>query len=248
MNVFFRLCHHLSRNPSLFLCCSCLVQIGWSSIATECNELLKKINFWVFSVGMKLGPCILLTYLSLTLITALVEADERKTRLANRTQQERPSISSLERGRLSTIAVQNPLIMAKRSSLARPYSDRTNKMLLAVLLLFLVTEFPSGILVLLSGILGERFFLDVYIPLGEVLDILALVNSSINFILYCTTSSVFRQTFCNLFCPFFLLSQDPISLRTGTTATTTSADQRRSSTQTVIHFTKSHDNALDTPL
>jgi hypothetical protein len=192
---------------------------------------------------MKLGPCILLTYLSLTLITALVEADERKARLLSRPSQDEASMSSTERSRLALISSQNPLMMTKRSSLARPYSDRTNKMLLAVLLLFLVTEFPSGILVLLSGILGEKFFQEVYNPLGEVLDMLALVNSSINFILYCTTSSVFRQTFCKLFCPFYSIATDPITLRTGTT---TSTDPRQTTTQTIIQF-KGKD-ALDTPL
>lgn len=79
-------------------------------------------------------------------------------------------------------------------------SDRTTKMLLAILLLFLFTEFPSGILVLLSGIIGDKFFQSVYTPLGELLDILALLNSAINFILYCSMSTVFRNTFVKLFC------------------------------------------------
>ncbi|GIY12276.1 FMRFamide receptor [Caerostris extrusa] len=35
--------------------------------------------------------------------------------------------------------------------------DRTTRMLLAILLLFLITEFPSGIVALLSGILGKAF-------------------------------------------------------------------------------------------
>ena len=205
-----------------------------------------KIIFWVFSVGLKLGPCILLTYLSLTLIQALVKADERKARLQNRSMSLDESASSNiknassqdQGSRLPMINSQNPL-MIKRSSLARPYSDRTNQMLLAVLLLFLITEFPQGILVLLSGIMGDTFFNEVYKPLGEVLDILALVNSSINFILYCTTSSIFRQTFCSLFCHCStVISSDPI---TGNTTTTT--DKQRT---TITHL-KTQD-FLDTPL
>ena len=45
------------------------------------DGLLKNINFWVFSVGLKLVPCILLTYLSLALIRVLLEAEKRRQRL-----------------------------------------------------------------------------------------------------------------------------------------------------------------------
>lgn len=181
-----------------------------------------------------------------------MDADERKARLHNnlhhglsRNQNQNQatlshddsSLSSCERSRLTTISSQNPLVMTKRSSLARSYSDRTNKMLLAVLLLFLVTEFPSGILVFLSGIFGEKFFQDVYSPLGELYDILALVNSSINFILYCTTSSVFRQTFCKLFCPCF--PSHPVLQTTRTTTIEPKA--------TIVQL-KSQESVHDTPI
>jgi Serpentine type 7TM GPCR chemoreceptor Srw len=79
-------------------------------------------------------------------------------------------------------------------------SDRTTRMLLAILLLFLITEFPSGILALLCGLLGENFAYYVYVNLGEVMDLLVLTNSAINFILYCTMSRKFRKTFTKLFC------------------------------------------------
>lgn len=77
--------------------------------------------------------------------------------------------------------------------------DRTTKMLLAVLLLFLLTEFPSGMLALLSGALGDEFFANVYQNFGETMDILALVNSAVNFIIYCSMSRQFRDTFAFLF-------------------------------------------------
>lgn len=78
--------------------------------------------------------------------------------------------------------------------------DRTTRLLLAVLLIFLLTELPGGILIVLSVFLGETFFQTVYSPLGELLDILALINSAINFILYCTMSRQFRITFRKIFC------------------------------------------------
>jgi hypothetical protein len=74
-------------------------------------------------------------------------------------------------------------------------------MLVAVLLLFLITEFPQGILGLLSVILGKCFFRTCYYLFGEVMDILALLNGAINFILYCSMSRQFRTTFALLFKP-----------------------------------------------
>lgn len=78
-------------------------------------------------------------------------------------------------------------------------SDRTTRMLLSILLLFLATEFPTGFIALLSGIFGDSFFHAVYYPLGDILDTLALINSAVNFILYCTMSEQFRHTFAKLF-------------------------------------------------
>lgn len=223
------------------------------------DELLKKINFWVFSVGTKLVPCMLLTYLSLALIRVLVEAEKRKMRLKQsnlapcprlraatttttsssapdrrHSNLEAPPAASLPlltphdknntaKRNLSATNLAIPMSTAAASSTSssggscghlaptvkkqtvrtgnscQP-SDRTTKMLLAVLLLFLLTEFPSGILTLLSGIMGEAFFQNVYQPLGELIDILALINSGINFILYCAMSRLFRKTFSKVFC------------------------------------------------
>ena len=76
--------------------------------------------------------------------------------------------------------------------------NRTTAMLLAVVGLFQLTEFPQGVLTLCS-IFIPNFFQDVYWPLGDVLDIAALLNNSINFVLYCTMSRQFRETFVETF-------------------------------------------------
>ena len=54
--------------------------------------------------------------------------------------------------------------------------------------------FLQGILGLLSAVLGTRFFLSCYTPVGEVMDLLALGNSAANFLLYCLMSTQFRAT------------------------------------------------------
>ena len=47
---------------------------------------------------------------------------------------------------------------------------------------------------MLSAIFGQQFFLECYNPVGEMMDMMALINSAANYILYCLMSSDFRQT------------------------------------------------------
>jgi len=98
---------------------------------------------WVYSCIIKLIPCIVLTFLSLQLIKALYEAKKRKEKLTGN-------------GGMSI-----KLLTKKKQA------DRTTKMLIAVLLLFLLTEFPQGILGLLSALNGQLFYYHCYIKLGK---------------------------------------------------------------------------------
>lgn len=72
-------------------------------------------------------------------------------------------------------------------------------LLVAVLMLFLITEFPQGILGLLSGLLETCFFEKCYQPFGEMMDLLALVNASVGFVLYGLMSKQFRTSFKSVF-------------------------------------------------
>lgn len=78
-------------------------------------------------------------------------------------------------------------------------TDRTTTLLVAVLLLFLLTEFPQGILGLLSGILQKCFFTKCYSIFGEIMDLLALINAAIGFVLYGLMSKQFRTSFKSIF-------------------------------------------------
>lgn len=78
-------------------------------------------------------------------------------------------------------------------------TDRTTMLLVAVLILFLITEFPQGILGLLSAILDQCFFKKCYTLFGEFMDLLALINGAIGFVLYGLMSKQFRTTFKSLF-------------------------------------------------
>lgn len=138
---------------------------------------LYQINFWVHAVLIKLLPCCLLTVISLWLIREVYSANQhqKKIRVYNACPSNNKAI--------------------KRQYKADRRTNRTTKMLVAVLLLFLVTELPQGILGLLSGILGRCFFKRCYDLFGELMDALALLNGAINFVLYCSMSRQFRMTF-----------------------------------------------------
>ncbi|XP_037962279.2 G-protein coupled receptor dmsr-1 isoform X2 [Plutella xylostella] len=138
---------------------------------------LYQANFWVHAVLIKLLPCSILTVIIVWLIRALYSANRHQKNLRNYS-----ACPSAEK-------------TAQRQHKADKRTDRTTKMLLAVLLLFLVTEVPQGILGLMSGLLGWCFFKRCYDLFGELMDFLALVNGAINFVLYCSMSRQFRQTF-----------------------------------------------------
>lgn len=90
--------------------------------------------------------------------------------------------------------VQVTSLNATKSLRHKHQTDRTTRMLVAVLVLFLVTEIPQGVMALLSGLLGRQFFTRCYTNgMGEILDLLALLNSAINFLLYCSMSRQFRR-------------------------------------------------------
>ncbi|VDP23962.1 unnamed protein product [Schistosoma margrebowiei] len=77
-------------------------------------------------------------------------------------------------------------------------SQHVTIMLIIVVISFVITEAPQGVFNTLVAIKGECFLHTIYLPLGDLLDLLVLLNSSINFILYCAMSQVFRVKFVHL--------------------------------------------------
>lgn len=136
------------------------------------TEATVLINVWMYAMIAKLIPCLLMSIFgSLLIYNIHVKIRQRRKVL---------QISGNNHARLSE-------------------HSRTTKMLVTVIILFIVTEFPQGVLIVCSACV-ENFFDTVYQPLGDVMDIMALVNNAINFVLYCSMSTKFRQTFFNLYC------------------------------------------------
>ncbi|KAH9513194.1 hypothetical protein Btru_034351 [Bulinus truncatus] len=138
------------------------------------EEVISQINNWLQAILIKLVPCFMLTTLTLLLVHAMHKAYRRRLKLKSQGRK----IESDKNGE----------------------HNRITRMLLAVVILFTLTELPQGILTLMN-IFVPCFTETVYDKLGDLLDIMALTNNSVNFILYCTMSTQFRTTFATIFCP-----------------------------------------------
>nr|QNH74783.1 putative myosuppressin receptor V [Homarus americanus] len=204
--------------------------VDFSSFALAHNELLKKINLLVFSVVVKLIPCVLLTLLLPAIIRGMWVAKRRRQRLVCRrpsgvvTTTNGAANNNTTRASVSRSSYRNKLCGRRSVSVAngtdqpkthkkgerrdslfaivftKGATERTTSMLLVVMLLFLLTEAPNGVLTGLSLVYGHDFFNDCYIQLGDFMDLLALINSAINFVLYCVMSEQFRGTFVSIYC------------------------------------------------
>lgn len=146
---------------------------------TSVDTFLSIFNFWLQAIFIRLVPCFWLTVLSILLIRAMQDVEKNRKRLMAR------------------------MCTSENSGGRERKTNRTTRMLLAVVILFLITEIPQGILTILSGTI-DNFFMQYYTPLGDLQDILALINNGINFILYCTMSKQFRDTFFKIFFKNFL--------------------------------------------
>lgn len=119
------------------------------------SGVFKDISFVIYGLVLKLVPCIFLTLLSKQLISALIKTKRRRRDLLNNTG-------------IPLIECNGKKAYMKQRHLEKEHqTDRTTRMLLAVLLLFLITEFPQAILALFGVVLGEIFFKQCYSPLGE---------------------------------------------------------------------------------
>lgn len=142
----------------------------------------------------------------LSLIKMLTPETKHRSSLKNLNE-----ASKLAEVREEEIVMAVPLDNSYKSGTNNPKRLRRRKenlratlMLITVCILFLVSEFPQFVLIILS-LINDGFYRNLYVPLGDLIDIIVLTNSSINFLLYCSMSKTFRKTFCSYF-SFFKFS------------------------------------------
>lgn len=76
-----------------------------------------------------------------------------------------------------------------------PAMRPTTPILSAIILVTLITEMPHAILSVLGGLLPPTYFENIYKNLGDLIDIFSLFNCITTFVLYCSMSQLFRETF-----------------------------------------------------
>ncbi|KAL8581825.1 hypothetical protein ACOMHN_010199 [Nucella lapillus] len=141
-------------------------------LATSQTRNIVLINVVTYAVLAKLIPCVLILLFSGSLVYTLT--------LKGRGRRRRLATSSCSK------------------SSARARQATTTRMLLVVIILFIITELPQGVLILLSATVSG-FYNRVYLPLGDLMDFIALLNNAINFVLYCIMSQQFRARFAHMY-------------------------------------------------
>ncbi|CAD6191727.1 unnamed protein product [Caenorhabditis auriculariae] len=125
-----------------------------------------KFNLWMLAIAI---PCGLLLWFTIALVLKLRQTDEKRNYLYSKSFRKH----------------------IKKTTVP----DRTTYMLIIMLVVFLITELPQGVLALLNGLYTTDINTHIYRNVGELLDFLSLINCSVDFVLYCFMSSRYRQTF-----------------------------------------------------
>lgn len=133
------------------------------------TESFITFNFWFFTTVGKFIPATLLLIFTVFLVKVLKEAGRRKKRL------QADSLHAQQNGN---------------------EHSQTTRMLLAVVFLFFLIEFPHGLLIIYMALSQDYL---TYQYLGEMIDLITLLAFSLNLILYSTMSRQYRMLFIQLF-------------------------------------------------
>ncbi|KAK6993469.1 G-protein coupled receptor 139 [Biomphalaria glabrata] len=142
---------------------------------TDKFNFVQSFNLWTMILLIRLLPCVLLLVLSILLILELQRFAKSRSKL--RGQRSFENDGNLQR---------------------QTETNRTTGMLVVVVALFIVIEMPHGILLLLLAI-NKNVMDQIYESLGDLIDDITLMNNGINFVIYCTMSKKFRDTFMEMF-------------------------------------------------
>jgi uncharacterized membrane protein YgcG len=169
--------------------------------ATVFDHFVGQLNFWVHALVVKLVPCVLMLVFGCLLVATVRRHSRHRKQLRTFCRPADGADRNCRRSDGSATACLGGNGVAVGGGLTSRLGTggpRTTAMLISVIVLFLITEMPQGALALVCGV--HRVYFDIlYSPLGDLMDMVALVNNAINFVLYCTMSRQFRLTFWQLF-------------------------------------------------
>lgn len=194
---------------------------GVSDLALRAKCAVFRAAFWMSGTVFKVLPCLLLTLFVLLLTNILNEVKQNRLRLTAKATISAASNGAYTRG-LDTLDAppQSTSDRTWRKSSARSgllhsktggRTDRTTRMLLTIVFVFLITEIPQGVMAVLSGMCSDEFRNYIYNNIGDILDLLSLCNACTTFIIYCSMSGQFRNEFRRVFIPTSLTCLPPPS-------------------------------------
>ncbi|XP_041377395.1 G-protein coupled receptor dmsr-1-like [Gigantopelta aegis] len=142
-------------------------------LGSEDPSILALVAFWLYSIMCKLVPCVLISLFIGLLLKKLHES----------------------------AVIQKRLYKASNKTKKKNRHKSTTMMLLVIIVMYILTELPQVVVILMSANY-KYFFLNVYMLLADTLDMAALVNNAINFVLYCSMSQQFRDHLYQVFAVF----------------------------------------------
>lgn len=159
----------------------------WFEVRTGL-DYLDRASFAIYGCFSKLASSILISIFIGFILVAMDRARRRYLKLKQYSKNE-PLVEHMDGTERS--------LQAQKKRETRG-SQRTTVMLIAVVVSFIITEAPQGVINTVVAIKGDCFLFHFYVPIGDLLDLLVLLNSSTNFILYCAMSAQFRRSFKQL--------------------------------------------------
>ncbi|VDD77986.1 unnamed protein product [Mesocestoides corti] len=169
----------------------------WFAVRDGLHEL-DRASFAIYGCFSKLASSILITFFTGLILAVMDKAKRRYLRLkqGSSLQKKAPPQEMADLDGTGGKELEQHLLSQKKREWRG--NNRTTVMLIAVVVSFIITEAPQGVINTVVAIQGDCFLYLFYVPIGDLLDLLVLLNSSTNFILYCAMSAQFRKSFKEL--------------------------------------------------
>ena len=136
------------------------------------SQIYQIVLLWLYGIVMKIVPCVFMIFFSTRMIKKVIETNKKKQNNKDR------NTGSSKYG-------------------------RTSVMLIVIVLIYVITALPIGISAFVIGVSGVKelhyFYFLKNVTLSNVINIMQILNCSVNFIVYVLISNKFNRELKNLF-------------------------------------------------